>query len=118
MTDTAVMARHHISLAVSNFLNASSLLMLKQIALSDLQEDLTISNLPALCRVFLSVPFLAAICLFASGFFFLMYALARIDLSLTYPTVSASYVIVALTTMHLFNEETLLTRWQGIGIII
>ena len=117
MTETALMAKHYVSLGISILLNASSLLLLKHIALPELQGELTLSQLPSTMKLALSVPFLIAICLFASGFFFWMYALARIDLSLAYPTVSSSYVIIALASMYLFNEQVPLTRWLGMGII-
>lgn len=112
------MAKHYVSLGVSILLNASSLLLLKHIALTGLQGELTLSQLPSIMKVALSIPFLIAICLFASGFFFWMYALARIDLSLAYPTVSSSYVLIAIASVYLFGEQMPLTRWLGIGIII
>jgi len=118
VTETALMARHYVSLGISIVLNAASLLLLKHIALSGLQGELTLSQLPSIMKVALSLPFLVAICLFASGFFFWMYALARIDLSLAYPTVSSSYVIIALASTYMFNEQISLGRWLGIGIII
>ena len=44
--------------------------------------------------------------------------LTKIDLSLAYPAVSISFIIVALASYHLFHEAISLQRWFGIGIVI
>jgi undecaprenyl phosphate-alpha-L-ara4N flippase subunit ArnE len=62
--------------------------------------------------------FILSVVLFAGGVFFWLYALARIDLSLAYPTVSSSYIVIAVASLLLFNEKIPPTRWVGMGIII
>lgn len=118
MTTAGIMTRHYAALAISIAFNAASLLVLKHIAARSLGGELAISSLPGLLRVALTPAFFLAVTLFVAAFFFWMYALARIDLSLAYPTVSASYVLIAVASMYLFGEQIPLTRWLGMGIII
>ena len=44
-------------------------------------------------------------------------ALTRIDLSLAYPSVSVSYIIIALASNRLFGEALPPGRWVGICVI-
>ncbi len=57
---------------------------------------------------------------FASyGFSTLLYfkVLASLDLSLAYPTVSLSYVLVILASKMLFKEQVSIARWLAVIVI-
>lgn len=112
------MIGHYISLAISIIFNASSLLMLKKTALSELSMELSLRDLSVIGRVALNPLFITSVFLFAGGVVFWLYALSRIDLSLAYPTVSSSYILIALMSYWLFDEKIPLTRWVGMGIVI
>lgn len=112
------MVKHYISLALSIILNASALLLLKKTAMGELQTAIESRHIGTIARVAMNPAFLLAVLLFGVGVFFWMFALARIDLSLAYPTVSSSYVVIALASLYLFDEKITATRWLGMGIVI
>ena len=53
------------------------------------------------------------------GFSTLLYfrVLASLDLSLAYPTVSLSYVLVILASKMLFKEQVSIARWLAVIVI-
>lgn len=62
--------------------------------------------------------FLTGLFLYTVNFFLWVTVLSRVDLSVAFPTGSASYIIVALLSMIFLDEHISLYRWSGILCII
>jgi multidrug transporter EmrE-like cation transporter len=44
-------------------------------------------------------------------------AISRIQLSIAYPMLSISYILVLVASWFLFNEPVTLVRWSGVAVI-
>lgn len=56
--------------------------------------------------------------LYGVGAFFYIYALRKLPLSVAFPTVAASYVLVAFAGWAFFREALALPQWLGLGLIL
>ena len=112
------MIGHYVSLGISIILNALSMLLLKKLSLSEHFLEAGIPEVATIVRVVLHPLFISSVFLFAGGVVTWVYALSRIDLSIAYPTVSSSYVFIAVASYLMFGERIPPSRWVGMGIII
>lgn len=55
--------------------------------------------------------------LFGISALFWLVVLSRVDLSLAYPFVGVSYVVVVALARFLFNEQVPTLRWIGVSVI-
>src|SRR3990172_2121476 len=60
---------------------------------------------------------LGGFCCYGAGTLLYFQVLARLDLSLAYPTVSLGYVLVIVMSRLLFKESVTFTRWVAVLII-
>ncbi|MGH9428783.1 MAG: DMT family transporter [Terriglobia bacterium] len=60
---------------------------------------------------------LAGFCCYGIGTLLYFQVLARLDLSLAYPTVSLGYVLVIIISRVLFKESVTFTRWVAVLLI-
>lgn len=63
------------------------------------------------------LPVIAGFCCYAIGTLLYFEVLARLDLSVAYPTVSLGYVLVIVMSRVLFEEQVTAARWIGVIII-
>jgi multidrug transporter EmrE-like cation transporter len=105
---------YHAALWTSIALNASSLVLMKSFALSAADHGETGPTWARLLdvRLVVSVAFygLAAACW--------LIALLGVDLMVAYPSLSVTYVLIALIAPRLFAEEFAPSRWIGMGLIV
>jgi len=64
-----------------------------------------------------NLPVIGGFCCYALSTVIYLSVLARLELSLAYPTVSLGYVLVIIMSRVLFNEPVSPTRWMAAGII-
>ena len=64
-----------------------------------------------------NLPVLGGFCCYGLSTVLYLSVLARLDLSLAYPTVSLGYVLVIIMSRVLFQEPVSPTRWVAAGII-
>lgn len=112
------MRLYYISLAISITANCASLILLKQGMLSVGQFTERLRELRSWLTLLLNPYVLIGIVLFAVSFVSWMIALAKIDLSLAYPTLSITYVIIAVVSFLLFGESLPWNRIVGMTVII
>jgi multidrug transporter EmrE-like cation transporter len=74
--------------------------------------------LPRLFSILFQPFVFLGIALYGLSSIFWLVVLSRIELSLAYPIVSISYVIVALFSFFVFKESVSLIRWMGILTIL
>lgn len=68
---------------------------------------------------FLSSPFvIGGLSLYACGTIFWLFALRQMDLSLAYPFVSISFILVTLSGIFILGEPVAPARLVGLGFII
>ena len=63
------------------------------------------------------VHILAGFCCYGIGTLLYFQVLARLDLSLAYPTVSLGYVLVIVMSRLLFKESVTFRRWVAVLVI-
>lgn len=56
------------------------------------------------------------LCYFLSSLLWLI-AISRIQLSIAYPMLSISYILVLVASWFLFNEPVTIARWTGVLVI-
>ena len=112
------MIKYYAVLAVSIWFNVCSLLLMKKgaVAGGDLFNNL--GSPSAWIKLMLSGYMIGAVGCFGASFVTWMIALKKIDLSLAYPLVSVSYIIIALASQYMFDESIGVYRWLGMGLII
>ena len=64
-----------------------------------------------------NLPVLGGVCCYGLSTVLYLSVLARLELSLAYPTVSLGYVLVMIMSRALFKEPVSPTRWVAAGII-
>lgn len=107
---------HYIALVLSITFNGVSLVLLKSFAVD--REHGALGTTYSGFRMVLSPRILAAMLCFAAAAVTWMIALAGVDLSLAYPSMSVIYVATALAGRHLFREAISAKRWTGIGLVV
>jgi multidrug transporter EmrE-like cation transporter len=95
-----------------------SLILLKRGLMDQNNFSESLIKLSAWLNLLLNPNIMLGVVFFAVSFITWMIALSKIDLSLAYPTVSITYVIIALASWYFFNENISFYRWLGIGIIM
>ena len=73
---------------------------------------------PAVVKMLGSWPVLAGLCSYALSSLFWLLTLRQMNVSVAYPMVSLSYVIVAVAGYYLFSESFSAMKWLGIGFIL
>lgn len=111
-------SRHYGALAISILLNSATLILLKAVALAHMGEAQLVALIPRLVAVVLDPFFFAAVAAFLAGIYFWIVALRRIALSLAYPAVSVSYILIALVSWRLFSEQIGVVGWVGILLTV
>jgi len=80
--------------------------------------NLSVTNLaPFLYRVVKSPTIITGFLLYGVSSILWLFALSKVELSLAYPMLAGSYVIVAIISYYLFGEHFTITRMVGLGII-
>ncbi len=74
--------------------------------------------LPVALRVFTTPLIVAGLTFYAVGSVFWLAVLSRLDLSLAYPMLALTYVLVPLTAWLVLGEQVPVGRWLGIGVVI
>jgi multidrug transporter EmrE-like cation transporter len=64
-----------------------------------------------------NVPVMSGFCCYGLSTVLYLSVLARLELSLAYPTVSLGYVLVIIMSRVLFKEPVSPTRWLAAGIV-
>ena len=70
-----------------------------------------------LAVIFRSLPIVSGFCCYALSTLLYLAVLARLELSLAYPTVSLGYVLVIIMSRLVFKEPVPPARWFAAGII-
>ena len=78
------------------------------------QPGFRFGDLGALTR---NLPVIGGGCCYCLSTVIYLSVLARLDLSVAYPTVSLGYVLVIIMSKILFKEPVSLSRWMAAGII-
>lgn len=112
------MLKYYFLLAISILLNCASLVLLKKGALVSGDFFSNINKLHSWIHLLTNGYVILSVFLFALGAIAWIMTLTKLDLSLAYPAVSASYIIVAIASYYLFHEAIPPQRWLGIGIIV
>ncbi len=114
------MTLHLVSLSAAIILNGVALVLLKHLA-GSVQLAPGRSPLRMASQVLSTVGdvrFLCSVACFALAAGAWIIALVEIDLTVAYPSVSVSYVFVALLSRVVFREQIALRRWVGIGFVV
>ena len=101
------MALSYISLAVAILLGIAGQIVLKGAAV----------GAPSLIAQLLSPLTVAGLAIYAAAAIAYVVALNRIPVSIAFPSVAASYVVVAALAHFLWNEPLGLPQWGGIVLI-
>ena len=100
------MTVYFIALAIGIMIGVAGQILLKAGAHGD-----------SLLQQFLSIPSIAGLALYFAAALCYMYALRRIPVSVAFPSVSLSYVVVALLGFWLYGEAMSLAKLGGILLI-
>lgn len=73
---------------------------------------------PPVVKMFSSWPVLAGLFSYALSSLFWLFTLKQMNVSIAYPMVSLSYVIVAIAGYYMFNETFTAMKWLGIGFVL
>jgi multidrug transporter EmrE-like cation transporter len=104
---------YYAALVISIVLNALSLILMKSFAMR--RET---GEIPGGYRAVLHPFVLVSMVCFAVAAATWMVALAGVDLSVAYPTMSVIYVATALAGRAMFGDVLTLQRWIGIALVI
>ena len=104
---------HYVALVASIVLNAASLVLLKRFA-----TERESGRLTGIVRSLFHPYVLVSMACFALAAATWMVALAGIDLSVAYPSMSVIYALTALVGRYMFGERISVQRWGGIGLVI
>jgi len=110
--------KYYLLLAISILFNCTSLVLLKKGTFIGYDFFSNIKKISSWVDLFTNSYFLLSILFFVFGAVTWVITLTKLDLSLAYPAVSISYIIVAIASYYLFHEAITLNRLLGIGIII
>ncbi len=112
------MWKYYLTLAISILFNCTSLILLKKgaLAMEDFFNNMT--RIMSWVRLMLNPYMMAAVFCFAVSFVTWMISLRKLDLSLAYPLVSVSYIIIALASRALFGEVITMQRGVGMGLVM
>lgn len=69
-------------------------------------------------RVFTTPLIVAGLAFYAVGSLFWLAVPSRLDLSLAYPMLALTYVLVPMTAWLFLGERVPSVRWLGIGVVI
>jgi len=69
-------------------------------------------------RVFSTPLILAGLAFYGLGTIFWLLVLSRLDLSLAYPMLALTYVLIPLSARLILGEQVPGLRWVGVGIIM
>jgi small multidrug resistance pump len=100
-------ALSYLSLAVAILLGIAGQIMLKSAAV----------GAPSLTAQLASPMTLVGLAVYAAAAIAYIVALNKIPVSLAFPSVAASYIVVAVIAHLLWNEPLGLTQWAGIVLI-
>lgn len=78
------------------------------------QPEFRFVDMPGLCR---NWPILLGFACYALSTVLYLQALAKLELSLAYPTASLGYVLVIILSRVLFKEAVSLARWMALIFI-
>src|SRR4030042_515771 len=112
------MVKYYISLSISIICNCLSLILLKKGMLSVNNFGENLHDITAWFQLLVNGYIIFSIILFVLSFITWMISLTKIDLSLAYPTVSITYIIITLASYYFFNEALTIYRIVGIFFII
>ena len=112
------MTKYYISLFISILSNSASLILLKKGMLAESDFGNNVTSINSWISLISNWNIVSAVLLFGISFITWMYALIKIDLSLAYPTVSLSYILIAVSSFLLFQEQITIYRGLGIAIIM
>ncbi|MFH1613155.1 MAG: EamA family transporter [bacterium] len=73
---------------------------------------------PLIIKIFFNPFIIIGLMFYAVGAFTWILALSKVPISLAYPLLSISYVIIVGVSSIFFHEHVSLMRWIGVGIII
>jgi multidrug transporter EmrE-like cation transporter len=73
---------------------------------------------PSVLKMFNSWPVLGGLFSYALSSLFWLLTLKKMNLSVAYPMVSLSYVIVAVASYYLFNEPLSGMKWAGLAFVL
>jgi len=110
--------KYYLLLAISILCNCTSLVLLKKGTLMHYDFLSSTKTLNSWIQLFTNGFFLLSILFFVFGAITWVITLTKLDLSLAYPVVSISYIIVAIASYYLFHEVIPFNRWLGIGVVI
>jgi drug/metabolite transporter (DMT)-like permease len=104
---------------LTDLLESVAELFFKKGALATGIENVTLANFWLFTLHIISASYLwIGIFLYILNFFVWMTVLSRLDLSVAFPTASASYILIPLLSMIFLHEKIFLLRWVGIILII
>lgn len=112
------MFKYYILLLTSIVLNSASLVLLKKGALLHGDIGANLFSIRAWFHLIFNPFVITSIFFFVCGTITWIISLTKIDLSLAYPSVSISYLIIAIISHYLFGEAIPFNRWLGIIIIM
>ena len=104
---------HYAALVISIVLNAVSLILLKRFATK--RES---GETAGVVRSIMHPDVLVSMVCFALAAGTWLVALAGVDLSVAYPSMSVMYALIALVGRYMFGEEISIRRWAGIALVI
>lgn len=98
--------------------NVLGQLAIKQAMLTQGEIRLELKILPAIALHLFTTPMvILGLFLYATGAFLWMVILSRVELSLAYPMVSLSYVLIAFLSWQLFQEPMTMHKLLGTIVI-
>jgi multidrug transporter EmrE-like cation transporter len=116
---------YYIALFLSITLNAASLIMLKQFALIGKETEIMVADnlfgsfqLTAIIKRLLNPLLVISVIFYGFAALLWMVALLKVDLMVAYPSLSVTYVLIALISTGLFNEQITSRRWAGMALIV
>jgi drug/metabolite transporter (DMT)-like permease len=116
---------HYAALIASITFNGTSLVLLKAFALererraaADSMPGAATTTIGGRLRIMIHPLVLGSMACFAAAAVTWMIALAGIDLSVAYPSMSIIYVATALVGRFLFGEHIPPRRWAGISLVV
>lgn len=74
--------------------------------------------LPLIIKILTNHFIIIGIICYVIGLFTWILALSKVPISLAYPLLSISYVIIVVISSIFFHEHISLIRWIGVGVII
>lgn len=107
----------YVSLFSSIFLGVVAQLFIKKGLVSMGSLDFSGQLVGSYLKILVSPFVLFGLALYFLGVFFWLYALSKLELSLAFPFVSLSYVLVVLFSWLALGESISYLRWIGVFVI-